>query len=137
VTAVCTVRLPASPDGIAALVERLTAFTGARGLSTAVTYRLRLAAEELVANVLEHGRPADPGAGITVVLRDHPDRVELSVIDTTGPFNPAEITGELSPKAGAEGGFGLFLLRNMVDRIDYCRQAGCNETTVIVAKEPA
>lgn len=125
-------QIPATIDALPRLVDYVTRLTGEVGLPPRLGNRLRLAAEEIVVNVGRHASPPDGPAWITVLGGIEPDSVWLQITDSAPPFDPT------APPAGGplqswnEGGVGLILARNMVDRICYRRVDGRNETTLLL-----
>lgn len=107
------------------------------GLPHARTYRLRLAADEIVTNIAVHGYRGRPGP-VELVAGIDPDAVWLSILDEAPPFDPT--THDPAPRleAGAdhedEGGFGLFLALRGLDDFRYGRTGGRNENTLIVRR---
>jgi anti-sigma regulatory factor (Ser/Thr protein kinase) len=130
---------------VAAELESLPAVTGlvadvAReaGLGSDATYRLRLAAEELLTNIIRHGYADHPGQPtIQVHAEVLPDRVRLRLSDSAAPFDPVAAP----PPAGLDlplqhrvaGALGLYLAKDAVDEITH-EYAGGNHTTVEVLR---
>ena len=73
----------------AQVVEALDAFCNAEHVPDEVAWRLRVVLDEIVANIVTHGRA---GAGETplfdVCFRAEPDAVEVTVADDGPAFNP-------------------------------------------------
>lgn len=127
--------LPASTEGMLELVRHVLEFAEQTGLSAQQSYLLRLTAEEIVGNILEHGCVEDAGENITVILEDRTDRIRLVVIDSSAAFDPSELGPPPALERGQSGGVGLFLIRSLIGEIGYRRRAGRNETTVMFDRE--
>lgn len=100
------------------LLARLTvAGVGqAAGLGADSIYDLKLAVTEAVTNVIRHAA-VDSFQVEYRVLRD---AVEVTVTDAGGGFNVEELTG----KPGEYGGFGLTVIRSLVDELVLDTTAG-------------
>lgn len=104
---------------------------------------IRLAIEELVLNVVKYAYP-EKGTGqgqggtrdyLDVEIIRNDKSITLRFRDGGVPFNPlkAEAPDTSLPIEQHEmGGFGIFMVVNYVDSIDYEYTAGENITTVII-----
>ena len=93
---------------------------------------LNIAAEEVITNVIRHGRAGDT----TVLVRVEvlPERVRIEVKDHSIAFNPLEHpppdTG-LSLDQRRPGGLGILLVRRIMDHTEYQRRDAMNCFTMI------
>lgn len=84
---------------------------------------IRLALEEIVVNILHHGFDGDPLPFIVRLSLVDQD-LHLEIEDYGRPFNPLE---PADPDTNQDldsrpiGGLGVFLVRRLMDRIDYRR----------------
>ena len=109
----------------------MAAWADAAGLTEARARRLQLAVDETVANAIEHGLGGGRAAG-RVVVRGAPGDRSLTVtvryrgarFDPTAAPAPAP---EDALRARAAHGYGLHLIRRLVDRVDYRWDRGANE----------
>ena len=129
-------QIPATTDALPRLVDFVAGLAGRTGLSDRLRNRLRLAAEEIVVNVGRHASPADNPAWVTLVGGANADAVWLRITDAAPPFDPTAPPAGGPQQVWSEGGVGLILARNMVDRICYRRVDGQNETTLLVRRAP-
>ena len=110
--------LPSSPEYV--LLARLVMGQAGRlaGLEPDEVYDLKLAVTEAVTNVIRHASVES----CEIEYRMLPSGVEVSVTDTGGGFSVADLTGE----PDEYGGFGLALIRNLVDELvlDSTREGG-------------
>lgn len=85
-------------------------------------FSLRLAVDEACTNIIQHGYAGmDPGS-IILDLRFESDKVVVDLTDFGRAFEPAEperpdLTAPAEERK--EGGLGLFLIYETMDRIDY------------------
>jgi serine/threonine-protein kinase RsbW len=101
--------LPSSPEYV--LLARLVMGQAGRlaGLEPDEIYDLKLAVTEAVTNVIRHASVQS----YEIEYRLLPSGVEVSVTDTGGGFSVADLTGERDEY----GGFGLAVIRNLVDEL--------------------
>lgn len=119
--------------------------------------KMILAIDEAVANVIEHAYPQSEGnqPTIDVSIELLPDRVVARILDRGRPFDPravealregerrrsagrrrgdgASVLGCRPPPRFPQRGFGLHLIRLVVDRIDYQRTSD-GENVLILTK---
>ena len=96
---------------------------------------IRLAIEELVLNVIKYAYLDGTDGYLDVEIIRNDKSITLRFRDGGVPFNPlkAEAPDTSLPIEQHEmGGFGIFLVVNYVDSIDYEYTAGENITTVII-----
>lgn len=131
-----TMRVRADTAELARVRRRVAAWAEAAGLSSAVAHRLQLAVDETVANAIEHGLA--PGTR-QLTVAGSPGRGRLAVtVRYRGPaFDPTTEgppSAEPAIRKRAPHGYGLHLMRSLVDRVDYRRVGGVNEVQLTVAR---
>jgi serine/threonine-protein kinase RsbW len=101
--------LPSSPEYV--LLARLVMGQTGRlaGLQPDEVYDLKLAVTEAVTNVIRHASVES----YEIEYRVLPLGVEVSVTDAGGGFSVADLTR----KSDDHGGFGLTVIRNLVDEL--------------------
>lgn len=101
------------------------------------SFAVRLAAEELVINVIRHGYEGLAPGPIHLALERTPDEVVLTIADKAPPFDPREAPQpDLSLPAEHRpiGGLGWHLVKQFMDRIDYTNDPVAGNRTVLVKK---
>jgi anti-sigma regulatory factor (Ser/Thr protein kinase) len=94
--------------------------------------QLRMAVEELYVNVALYAYPS--GDGWVEMQGSVEDGVAtFQMIDGGTPFDPLakedpDIT--LSGEERGIGGLGIFMVKSMVDEVEYVYQDGCNQLTL-------
>ncbi|WP_050526950.1 ATP-binding protein [Pseudorhodobacter aquimaris] len=88
---------------------------------------------EVFNNVVEHAYATRQGR-IKVCLKNHPDGVLVTVIDSGSPFPQQQLPQGLLPEINAwddlpEGGFGWYLIRSQVRHLSYQREGKHNRLT--------
>ena len=95
---------------------------GLPGMSPDVLYDIQLAVDEACANIITHGyADMDPGS-IILDLDVSADKITVSLTDFGRSFEPddtpvPDINAPLEERE--PGGFGLFFIRQSMDRMDY------------------
>lgn len=101
--------LPSSPEYV--LLARLVVAQVGRlaGFMPEDVYDLKLAVTEAATNVIRHAAVES----YEIEYRVLPRAVEITVIDTGGGFNAADLTRV----PDGQGGFGLVVIRDLVDEL--------------------
>jgi anti-sigma regulatory factor (Ser/Thr protein kinase) len=139
-TAPEVVALPARPASLGQVQRFVEELATCAVLDEHRTYRLRLAAEEMATNIVQHARfPAGNGAASFVLEGGVlPELVWLRLVDAAGEFDPtaapppADLHEPLDRRR--VGGLGIHLTRQMVDEFSYQRLDGRNRTTLAVRR---
>lgn len=89
-------------------------------------YNLELALQEVAVNIVKHAYAHSEGRiQMTLHLEPQPVRLTILLRDTGASFDPSIVP---QPKLGElqEHGFGLFLVRQLMDEVVYRHNAGGN-----------
>ena len=89
-------------------------------------YNLELALQEVAVNIVKHAYAHREGRiQMTLHLDVQPTRLTILLHDTGEPFDPTLVP---LPKLGElqEHGFGLFLMRQLMDEVEYSHSASGN-----------
>jgi anti-sigma regulatory factor (Ser/Thr protein kinase) len=93
-------------------------------------YNVLLALQEVVTNVLRHSYKLDQQKPIEVRFDLSDDRFVMELRDQGPPFDPLahEVDGAvLATGMPTEcGGFGIHIVKLVMDGIEYCREGGWN-----------
>ena len=119
----------ASMDDIARLEPFITHVAGQAGIEGREAKRLRLAVEEAVANVINHGQ----ATVITLQAVMQEGQLVLTIDDDGQPFDPTiDSPTDLSVPADQRppGGLGIMLIHEMTDGLEYQRKQGHNILTI-------
>jgi len=122
--------VPAEASQLGVLHEFLQEFGAAAGLGPARIQSLELALEEIFLNVVMHGSQPGTSPRVEVSLALDADTVTMTVEDDGPPFDPLSLPPpelHLSLEERRVGGLGVFLVRQMMDSVDYARVAGRNQ----------
>jgi anti-sigma regulatory factor (Ser/Thr protein kinase) len=108
-------------EEIAPMVERVLAAAGAARLSRGQRENLAVAAAEALANAAVHGNRLRAEAPVDVEVTVRPGRSAAVEVRDTGPgFDAASVVDPTRPdRVLIPGGRGLYLMRQLVDEVEY------------------
>jgi serine/threonine-protein kinase RsbW len=116
-------------SAVSYLAERCreVGFAGSR-----LTLNFRVGVAEALANAMIYGNGRDPDKRVRVEVDLSPDRVALVVRDEGAGFDPAEVPDPTLPENLEQpGGRGIFLIRELMDEVDY---TGCGNCVRLVLR---
>ncbi len=94
-----------------------------------LTYNMQLAAHEACTNIVGHAyagsQNGDDRIVISLTLFAHPRRLQIELHDTGRSFDPEVVPAPTLDHAQVHG-YGLFLIRNLMDIVTYHPQPGDN-----------
>lgn len=102
-------------------IEKASAkFATKNGFDDSAVYDISIALTELVNNAIHHGNKDDKSKMVTVKFDSNDKRISISISDEGGGFNISNINDPLDPEnIMAEHGRGLYLVRALMDEVDY------------------
>ncbi len=81
---------------------------------------LGIVTTELVNNAIHHGNNNDPDKLVHIVFTVDQEKIELRIIDQGSGFNPDRLKDPLAPENLLnESGRGIFLIRNLMDGLEF------------------
>ena len=97
-------------------------------------YNLLLALQEAVTNVIKHGYGNEGQRGFVELRLSYDETdLEIEIRDDAPAFDPTNVAEMEDPSLAEslpEGGYGLHIIRTVVDRLEYAREAGQNVLTL-------
>jgi len=117
--------LPATAEAVMRGVDSLEVFCQQHALPEKLIFGLKLALEEISANIVNHAYQRDGKQKYLVTVERLPDRIVMQTRDRGPAFNP--ITAPLpalqpSDDGLPEGGVGIHLARHYLDDLRYVRE---------------
>lgn len=111
------------------------------GFPAAWTNRLQIAVDEAVTNTIEHGYEDQMRGSAAIHLSVHADEDEFSITisDQGAPFDPnaaSDIDISQHVAAGHNGGLGVFLMRRIMDVVDYRFENGKGNRLILTKYRP-
>lgn len=103
------------------------------GFDMSTTFKLNLAIEEAVVNVMSYAYPAGTKGDVDIDAEADDEQLKFVISDSGTPFDPTQ-KGEIDTTLSAEergiGGLGIHLIRQIMDTINYERVDGKNVLTL-------
>ena len=126
-----------APAELPPTLDWLEAALRAAGVAAATVGELRLIAEEGLTNVIRHGYADSARHSIEVTLEIDGSEILLVLRDDGRPFNPLAGPARDSDTPNREpgGGWGIHLIRSLVDRADYRREGNANVLRLVKRPE--
>jgi serine/threonine-protein kinase RsbW len=106
------------------LVASVNQFAEEQEIAPDQAYKLNLALEEMVSNIIKYGYDDSGVHDIHVAVTIDNDRIHLRLEDDGHEFNPLSLPAPDTQKPLAQrevGGLGIHLVRNMCDEVRYSR----------------
>lgn len=118
-------------------MERVLSAARPAGLSTEQRHNLAVAVAEALSNAAVHGNQLHPRRSVRVMVLVTPkDCVVVEVADFGSGFDSTQVGDPTHPaRVLMPGGRGIFLMRQLVDRVEY-NEAG-NRVRLTVERRPA
>ena len=118
---------------IVAAAAKIDAFCEEQELAPEIAYAVNLSIDEILTNTISYGYDDDEPHRIEIIVRLEPDSLVVVIVDDSAPFD-LSATPETDVEATLEdrevGGLGLFLVHQMMDKVEYERVDGCNVVTL-------
>lgn len=113
-------RCPSDPKKIRTIETFLLKVKETAGLDDGTFYRLLVATTEAVNNAMVHGNKRDPTKYVDIEYNLEPQRVIIRVRDSGRGFDLSTLPNPINEEnLLRESGRGIFLIRSMVDRVDF------------------
>ncbi|MCK5798640.1 MAG: ATP-binding protein [Deltaproteobacteria bacterium] len=136
-----SIRLPADLTAIPRVHEELAILADRKIFSADVRDALGVALDEVLVNVVMHGYGSQPGEiSLSFSLEASPRRFVVEVEDAAPSFDPlarADPPIDEDVEARQVGGLGIYLVKNLMDDVQYRRHAGHNYLRLIKALGPS
>ena len=101
-------------------------------------YNILLGVQEALTNILKHGYGDRPGP-VWVMAGWEEDQFLIELMDEAPEFDPTKAGGQPDTENGSslpEGGYGIQIIRAVMDGIHYKRENGRNTLTLSKALTP-
>jgi serine/threonine-protein kinase RsbW/sigma-B regulation protein RsbU (phosphoserine phosphatase) len=99
-------------------------------------YQIRLVLEEIMINVISHGSIGPDIPQISFRLEQENGIITMEISDNGKAYDPLsaplpDLDSDLDDRP--IGGLGVYLVRQLMDHVSYCRDAGWNKLTLTKA----
>ena len=123
------IRLPADRENLNKLIGFIIGFAKENGFDKQRIWELELVADEIFSNIIDHAYPQQKGNIEVYCCFDDNKGLLMKINDHGIPFNPLSYPDpEISPDIEkiSTKGFGIFLIRRLMDSIEYKREESKN-----------
>jgi serine/threonine-protein kinase RsbW len=134
-----TEKFPGRFESLAGIRKFVSEAAEGAGFNDKEIYAVELAVDEACANIIEHAYGGEGKGEIICICNNINNGLEIILKDSGEKFNPADVAApdfsieleKLKPR-----GAGLFLIRNMMDDVDFkfSKEKG-NELRMVKRKE--
>ena len=115
------------------LAEFMDHVCEAMGFDELTTMQMNLAIEEAVVNVMSYAYPEGTTGSVNVEVQANDARLKFVISDSGKHFDPTTVAAAdttLSAEDRSIGGLGIFLVRQLMDSVNYERIGGFNVLTL-------
>jgi anti-sigma regulatory factor (Ser/Thr protein kinase) len=122
------------------LMNATTNFLEDHGIDGQTVYRVNLALEEMVTNIIKYGYDDYESHNIDVSLDILPDEVVAVIVDDGHEFNPLaqeKSTTTVPLDEQPLGGLGIHLIKQLVGNMSYKRDENKNVLEIRAQRKPA
>src|SRR4051812_45845352 len=114
------IRMASRRDAVAPTIDRILEAVAPAGLDSDRLTDLAVALAEALSNAAVHGHRLDPRRRVAVAVAITPGCVVVEVSDSGGGFDAHRVSDPTEPdRQLATGGRGIFLMRRLVDGVEY------------------
>jgi len=106
------------------------------GLAEVETSLFAVACVEAYTNAVRHTRGRPAGAPVELVVRVEPEAIVVDIVTLGEPFVPPAPEAETSFEDFPEGGFGLHIMQQASDALDYLHERGVNTVRLVKLRHP-
>ncbi|WP_163540010.1 anti-sigma B factor RsbW [Gracilibacillus sp. YIM 98692] len=124
-------KVPAKAEYVGVVRLSTSGIANRMGFSYEEIEDLKVAISEAMSNATEHAYDDAEGGEVTVGFGLYTDRLEVMVADRGGSFDLSRIKDDIGPYKNnqsvedlREGGFGLFLIEALMDKVEIKNDYG-------------
>ncbi|MFS0562539.1 anti-sigma B factor RsbW [Terribacillus sp. 179-K 1B1 HS] len=125
------IKVPAKPEYVGVIRLTASGVANRMGFSYEDIEDLKVAISEAVTNTVNHAYEKDEDGEVTIGFGVYENRLEVMVADHGGSFNLDQVKRNIGPYEAAEpieqlreGGFGLFLIDALMDKVEINSDSG-------------
>ncbi len=125
-----------TPDKVKDVREWIAAALADHAVHTEIIDKILLAASEAITNCVVHAYKPTREGRVDVIIRFNDGEVELTVRDYGSGLRMEQYDTPDTEKA-SEGGYGIYLIRSLMDDVRLLPHADGTELTMRISTEPA
>ena len=126
--------VPADRSEFAVLQQWLLSIAAELDMQDRIRKQLIICCDEIFTNIASYAYPDGNGSvAVTVEFVSETQNLRIIFSDSGTAFNPLEISEPDTSSALSErkiGGLGMFIVKKMMDSVEYCRQDDKNILTL-------
>ncbi|QKY71216.1 anti-sigma B factor RsbW [Lentibacillus sp. CBA3610] len=124
-------KVPAKAEYVSVVRLSISGIATRLGFSYEAIEDLKVAISEAITNAVDHAYYDGDDGEVTIGFGVYDERLEVMVADHGGSFDLNEVKGGIGPYEGSEsvenlreGGFGLFLIDALMDKVEIKNDYG-------------
>lgn len=124
-------KVPAKPEYVGVVRLSISGIASRMGFSYEEIEDLKIAISEAMSNATTHAYEEEDGGEITISFGLYENRLEIMVADRGDSFDLEKVKQEIGPYENnhsledlREGGFGLFLIEALMDKVEIKNDYG-------------
>ncbi len=125
-----TLTIPSSTSFLEEVREFVTSHATQAGFSEGAVEQMKMAVDEACTNVIEHSYEGKGGQPIDICVSSYPDKLVVVIRDKGLKFDRAAYKEPdllQFAKSKKAGGFGVHIMRKLMDSVEYKNTGGFNE----------
>ena len=127
--------LPSHIEAVADAAAAAADFARSCGLADDAAFGIDMAVREAITNAIVHGNKEDETKKVELTFNCSQDAVEIQVKDQGEGFDPGSVPDPTAPENILKtSGRGNFLMRNLMDEVDWSSSAGGGTTVRMVKR---
>ncbi len=129
---VFTMKINSSTQGICDFQRKLLSYCSCHKVVEQNALKINLAVEELLMNIISYAYEGDENKPVIIELSCNADVLKVVIKDMGPPFDilTSEWPREITAEDQQIGGWGLFLVRSIMDRVEYAREGEFNVVSI-------
>lgn len=129
-----TLSVEASTEHLAEVRDFVAAHAESIGLNQKDISEIRLAVDEAFTNIIKHAYKNTPTKKVNIEIGSDAERLWISLIDEGKSFDPSsynepDLIRRIKEKK--RGGMGVYLIRKLMDQVQYSRKGETNEIRMV------
>jgi anti-anti-sigma factor len=124
---------PARLDQLSAIGELITAVARQLNMGNRDVFAVQMAVDEAATNIIVHGFADQPDGSLQLICWQEGSDLVIQIRDRGQQFDPDEVPEpdlHTSLEDRQEGGLGIFLMRRMMDRVEFTQEGDENVLTM-------
>ena len=130
-----TIHIESRTERLIAVREFISAAAREFGFSDEEVSKIALAVDEACTNIIKHAYQFDPGKKISITVKPAERAFEVVIHDNGKNFNPADVQAPDMKEYLShyrKGGLGVYLMKTLMDKIEYnIRPGQTNEVRLV------